>query len=224
MKTQRKNKNIALLYFTLVAVLLGFGVLIPLEPFLVDAFGASGRALGTLVAIYALTQLIFSPLWGALSDRYGRKPLLVLGALGNAIALTMFGFASQLWMLFLARFLSGLFGSATLPTAMAYISDSTSEEERGGGMGIIAAAMGTGMVLGPGIGGWLGGRSLSLPFFIAAGLSLLAAVSILVILPESSPPGKRGKRARFDPALQFANMWRALWSPIGFLLASCQVV
>jgi DHA1 family multidrug resistance protein-like MFS transporter len=216
MRTQRKN--IVLLYFSLVVILLGFGVLIPLEPFLVDAFGASGQALGALVAIYAITQLIFSPLWGGLSDQYGRKPLLVLGALGNAIALIMFGVASQLWMLFLARFLTGLFAAATLPTSMAYISDSTSEEERGRGMGIIGAAMGTGMVLGPGIGGWLGNTSLSLPFFVAAGLSLLAAVLILLILPESLGADKRVERAKFNPVSQFANMWRALWGPIGSLL------
>jgi DHA1 family multidrug resistance protein-like MFS transporter len=183
MKSQRRN--LALLYFTLAVILIGFGVLIPLEAFLVDQFGASGQELGALISLHALCQLLFSPIWGSISDSVGRKPILIVGALGNALALLMFGLSTQLWMLFIARALAGIFAAATLPTALAFISDSTSREDRGGGMGVIGAAMGTGMVLGPGIGGWLGANSLFLPFFVAGGLSLLAALLIYLILPES---------------------------------------
>ena len=213
-----QRKNLALLYFTLAVILMGFGVLIPLEAFLVDDFGASGQALGLLVSLHALFQLLFSPIWGSLSDQHGRKPLLMVGALGNALALVMFGLSTQLWMLFVARALAGLFSAATLPTAMAFISDSTSAENRGGGMGVIGAAMGTGMVLGPGLGGWLGSSSLSLPFFVAGGLSLLAAVLIFLILPESLPPEERQEQVEISVTERFTGMWHGLKGPLGLLL------
>lgn len=213
MKTQ--TRNLVLLYFTLAVILLGFGVLIPLEAFLVDRFGASGQALGALVSLHALCQLLFSPLWGSISDSVGRKPILMTGAVGNALSLVMFGLSNQLWMLFVARALGGIFAAATMPTALAFIGDSTSRENRGGGMGVIGAAMGTGMVLGPGLGGWLGANSLSLPFYVTGALSLLAAVLISLILPESLPQEKRRQELKLDVASRFKGMWQGLNGPLG---------
>ena len=112
MKAQ--SRNLILLYFTLAVILLGFGVLIPLEAFLVDEFGASGQALGALVSLHAFFQLLFSPIWGSISDSVGRKPILMLGAIGNALSLVMFGLSDQLWMLFIARALGGIFAAATM--------------------------------------------------------------------------------------------------------------
>jgi len=215
---QSQRRNLALLYFTLTVILLGFGVLIPLEAFLVDKFGASGQELGTLISLHALCQLLFSPIWGSISDSVGRKPILMVGALGNALSLLMFGLSTQLWMLFIARALAGIFAAATLPTALAFISDSTSREDRGGGMGVIGAAMGTGMVLGPGIGGWLGANSLSLPFFVAGGLSLLAALLIYLILPESLPARDRNLRVELDIKSRFSAMWSGLKGPLALFL------
>jgi len=216
-----QRRNLILLYFTLAVILLGFGVLIPLEAFLVDDFGASGKALGALISLHALFQLVFSPIWGSISDNVGRKPILIVGALGNALALLMFGLSTQLWMLFVARALSGIFSAATLPTALAFIGDSTSKENRGGGMGVIGAAMGTGMVLGPGIGGWLGAESLSTPFFVAGALSLVAGLLIVLILPESLPVEKRAKGVKLDISSRYAGMWQGLKGPMGmfFLLS-----
>ena len=213
MKTQARN--LILLYFTLAVILLGFGVLIPLEAFLVDKFGASGQALGALVSLHALCQLLFSPLWGSISDSVGRKPILMIGAVGNALSLVMFGLSSQLWMLFIARALGGIFAAATMPTALAFIGDSTSRENRGRGMGIIGAAMGTGMVLGPGLGGWLGANSLALPFYVTGALSLLAAALIFLILPESLPEEKRRQELQVDIASRFKGMWQGLNGPLG---------
>ena len=210
-----QTRNLILLYFTLAVILLGFGVLIPLEATLVDKFGASGQALGALVSLHALFQLIFSPIWGSISDSVGRKPILMVGAVGNALSLVMFGLSTQLWMLFVARALGGMFAAATMPTALAFIGDSTSEENRGGGMGVIGAAMGTGMVLGPGIGGWLGANSLSLPFFVSGALSLFAAVLIFLILPESLPEKNRGQKLKLDVGSRFAGMWSGLKGPLG---------
>ena len=218
---QSQKRNLILLYFTLAVILLGFGVLIPLEAFLVEKFGASGQALGALLSLHALCQLLFSPIWGSISDSVGRKPILMVGAIGNAAALVMFGLSTHLWMLFVARALSGTFAAATMPTALAYIGDSTSKEDRGGGMGVIGAAFGTGMVLGPGIGGWLGANSLSLPFFVTGVLSLLAAVLVFFILPESLPAEKRGQTVKVDLASRFTGMWDGLKGPLSifFLLS-----
>ena len=212
-----KNRSLAILFFTLVVIMLGFGLIIPILPFLVEKFGGGGIAMGSLMAVYSLMQFIFSPFWGDLSDRYGRKPLLLMGTVGNGLTMIGFGLSGNLWMLFLFRALGGLLSSATLPTAMAYISDSTSENDRGGGMGLIGAAMGVGMVLGPGIGGMMGGRSLQAPFLLAAGLSFLAMILIYAFLPESLGPGKRSTAVKGFRGPQFSLMWAALLGPIGFL-------
>lgn len=217
MKKQNR-RSIAILFVTLVVVMLGFGMIIPLIPYYIEDFGASGRELGLLMATFATMQFFSAPLWGQLSDRHGRKGILMIGILGNATSQLLFGLSTELWMLFASRALAGILSAATLPTAMAYIGDSTSDEDRGSGMGMIGAAMGVGMVLGPGLGGWLATYSLSLPFFVAAGLSMLVLLFVLLVLPESLPKEARtlGQKAIRGP--QFGEMWKALFGPIGFLL------
>ena len=212
-----KNRNIAILFFTLVVVMLGFGMIIPVLPFLVEKFGGGGMAMGTLMAVFSLMQFIFSPLWGDLSDRYGRRPLLLVGTLGNGLTMIGFGLSTNLGMLYLFRALGGILSSATLPTAMAFIGDSTDEHERGGGMGIVGAAMGVGMVLGPGIGGMLGGKSMQAPFFLSAALSLLAMTLIWFFLQESLPADKRTTARPGFRGPQLGAMWTALFGPIVFL-------
>ena len=213
------SKNILILFLTLVIVMMGFGMIIPILPFYVKSFGASGSAMGLLMSAYAVMQFIFSPIWGSLSDRYGRKPLLLLGLAGNAFAMALSGLSIELWMLVASRALAGMLSSATLPTAMAFVGDSTAEEDRGGGMGKLGAAMGVGMILGPGLGGWLAEGSLSAPFYLAAGLSVLAMLLILLFLPESLPPEKRTHNTENKiHGPQFQEMWQALFSPIGILL------
>jgi DHA1 family multidrug resistance protein-like MFS transporter len=213
-----EQRNILILSFTLVVVMLGYGMVIPIIPFYVENMGAGGTELGMLVASYALMRLVFGPIWGSLSDRIGRKPVLMIGVFGYAIAMFFFGLATQLWMLFAARVLSGILSSATAPTTMAYIGDSTPEEERGGGMGMMGAAVGLGTVLGPGLGGLLSGSSLATPFFIAAGLSLLSVVLIYLLLPESLPAGERRSSAEKLHGLRRRDLWQALSGPIGILL------
>jgi DHA1 family multidrug resistance protein-like MFS transporter len=212
------RKNLLILAFTLAVIMLGFGMVIPIMPFYVERMGASGTELGLLVASYGLMRLIFAPIWGSLSDRVGRKPILMLGVLGNGLALLLFGLSTELWMLFIARSLSGILSSATSPTTMAYISDSTSERDRGGGMGILGAAVGVGTVFGPGLGGWLAGDSLATPFFIASGLSLVSLLLILILLPESLPAKARQQTAGEVKTFRIGELWRALFSPIGILL------
>ena len=197
--------------------MLGFGIIIPILPFYVEKFGGGGAEMGYLMAIFSIMQFIFSPIWGSLSDKYGRKPIILVGTFGNAISMILLGFSNSLWMLYASRGLAGILSSATLPTSMAFISDSTNERERGGGMGIIGAAMGLGMVLGPGIGGFMGQVSLSTPFFFAGAVSLIAMVLIWLFLPESLPGEKRDRTLKLHGP-QFAKMIEALSTPIGFLL------
>ena len=210
-----RNRPVLILFFTLVVVMLGFGIVIPILPFYVTQFGGGGSAMGGLMAIYGVMQFLFAPIWGSLSDRYGRKPILMVGVLGNAIAQILYGFSTQLWMLFAARALAGILSSATLPTAMAYIGDSTEQGERGGKMGMIGAAMGLGMVVGPGLGGWMAHLSLSAPFFLAAGLSLLALLMVFLLLPESHAPGQVQSTTGKPSRLRL--LFKALQSPIGVL-------
>lgn len=212
-----KNTKLVTLFFTMIVVMIGFGIIIPIMPFYIEEFGAGGTELGMMMAIFSIMQFISSPFWGQLSDRHGRKRIMMIGALGNALSLLMMAFANSYWVLFAARAFGGLISSATLPTAMAYISDSTNEQDRGAGMGIIGAAMGVGMVLGPGLGGWLAGDSYHTPFLLAAGMSLLSLLMIWFVLPESLPAHKRTGQARAR-GVQVGVMWRALFGPTGFLL------
>ena len=212
-----RNRNLAILFFTMVVVMIGFGIVIPILPFYVESFGVSGKGLGLLMASFSIMQFVFSPVWGALSDRHGRKRVLLLGVLGNGLSLLLMGLSSTYWLLLASRALGGVLSSATLPTAMAFIADSTSDEDRGGGMGVVAAAMGLGMVLGPGVGGWLAADSLATPFYVAAALSIVALALIAAFLPESLPEGERDSATRVRGP-QGRQMLRALAGPLGFLL------
>jgi len=212
------NRNVLILAFTLMVVMLGYGMIQPILPFLITKLGASGRDLGILTSAYAAMQLVFAPLWGSLSDRIGRKPVLLIGALGYAITLFIFGISTRFWMLFLARAASGVLSSAAMPTAMAYVSDNLPSQQRSGAMGKLGAAIGLGVVLGPLLGGLLSNHSLSLPFFVGAALALLALFLILILLPESHPPAPAQDRLRGAGFWQPAALRNTLLSPAGVLL------
>jgi MFS transporter, DHA1 family, multidrug resistance protein len=212
------RKNILILSFTLLVVMLGYGMIQPIIPFLITKLGASGSDLGVLSAVYAAMQLVFAPLWGTLSDRIGRKPVLLIGVLGYAIAMFIFGLATQFWMLFVARTFSGVLSSATMPTAMAYITDNLPEEKRGGAMGQLGAATGMGVVLGPLLGGFLSVDSLSLPFFVGSGLALLSLILVFVLLPESHPAQAAGIAVQTENFWQRDVLQKILLSPAGILM------
>jgi MFS transporter, DHA1 family, multidrug resistance protein len=225
------RKNLYILSFTLLVVMLGYGMVMPIMPFYIENLGVGGTELGWLMATYSLMQLIFAPIWGALSDRYGRKPILSVGVLGYAITLLMFGLSTTFWMLFIARSLSGILSSATNPTAMAYISDNAPEKERSKGMGQLGAAVGIGVIFGPLMGGYLSTDSLSLPFFVGSGLAFLALLLVIFLLPESKnaslPMGKlvqsNGQNSSPQPDSTIRPRTRdiylqVIFSPAGVLL------
>ena len=217
MKTTNR-RNLFILVFALLVVMLGFGMVIPVFPFIIDKLGASGSALGVLVATAALTEFLFGPIWGSISDRVGRKPILMIGMFGYALSMFAFGVATKLWMLLLFRAFSGVLSSATMTTTMAYIGDSTSEKSRGGGMGILGAVGGAWTVIGPGIGGLLAGGSLSTPFFASTLMALLSLLLITLFLPESLPVESRASQGQRIKLIRFGELWRALTGPIGLLL------
>lgn len=204
-----KNRSpMAFIFLTVFIDLLGAGIVLPLLPYYVkfveqssSPLLAENRAIivGALAASFSLMQFLFAPVLGALSDRYGRRPVLLISLLGTGISYILFGLAGSLAgfgveavlaMLFLARILDGITGG-NISTAQAYIADSTTPENRAKGMGLIGAAFGLGFMLGPAIGGLLSGISLSAPAFAAAALALVNVAFGFFMLPETLPPERR---------------------------------
>jgi len=193
------------IFLTVFIDLLGFGMIIPLLAVYSKAYGASQSELGLLFACFSGMQFVFAPMWGRLSDRIGRRPVLIGGLLGTAGSYLLFGFAGSMPLIFASRILAGFFG-ANISTAQAYIADVTTPENRAKGMGLIGAAFGLGFTLGPWIGGELAAISPQAPGFLAAGLSLAAATFGYLKLPE--PPRIRHAATRifrFDQARHAAR-------------------
>ena len=210
-----KRKNTFILFFSLMVVMTGYGIAMPVLPFYVESLGGRGVHYGLLIASYGVMQLIFAPVWGSLSDKYGRKPILLVGLIGLGMAMSLFALANKLWMLYAAQMLSGGLSSATLPAAQAYVGDSTTQEERGGAMGKIGGAIGLGIVLGPGIGGLLAHWSIATPFLTASGFCLLTFMIILVWLPESLPKENRCKTIDIE-FMKIKGLWQVISTSIGF--------
>ncbi len=204
---------------TIFMVMMGYGIFIPVIPFYAGAMGAGGRDLGLLTATYAITQLLFSPVWGQVSDRIGRRPVLLIGVAGCVGTQLLYGLATHLWMFFVVRALAGAITSAVFPTAMAYIADATTPEERSGGMGLVTAAMYAGMMLGPGLGGLLANYGLAVPFFAAAALSAVVLLFVWLAVPESLPAELRSRQAARLPGAELISIGPALRGPLKQLFA-----
>ncbi len=184
-----KRSPLVVIFITVFIDLVSFGIVIPLLPFYAQNFGASGVVIGLLLSVFSLMSFIFMPLWGRLSDRYGRRPILLITIGGSFIAYLLFSTSFSLWMLFLSRILAGI-SNANISVAQAYISDVTTVENRSKGMGMIGAAFGLGFIFGPLISGvfstdYFGDMKYALPGYIAAGLCLVNLISAYFLLPES---------------------------------------
>ena len=200
--------------------LLGLTIIIPILPLYAASFNATPIIVGIVGAAYPVMQFLGAPVLGRLSDRYGRKPVLVISQIGTLTGFIILGFASSLWMLTLSRVIDGISG-ANIATAQAVITDSTTEKNRTQGLGLIGAAFGIGFILGPAIAfGALSitGNNYAAPAFIAAGFSLLSILLTVFWLPETLPPQERGK-AEKKPVFSMNALIRALNHPaVGFLL------
>ncbi|GIN69986.1 tetracycline resistance MFS efflux pump [Bacillus sp. J14TS2] len=206
------KKALPILFAVMFFVMVGFGIIIPVLPFYAEELGATPTQLGLLMAVYSLMQLLFSPIWGRVSDRIGRKPVMLIGIFGLAISFFLMASASSLGMLFAARIIGGLLSSANMPTVTAYVADITSPEDRGKGMGVVGASVGLGFILGPAIGGIFSESNLSTPFLLSGISSLITFLLVLFILRESLPADKRGTGTG-----KKESMFKALQGPISIL-------
>jgi len=188
-----------LIFLTVFIDLLGFGILIPILPtFATKELHVDETAIGIAIAIYSFTQFFFNPIFGKSSDKHGRRPLIVISLLLNAIGYLIFAFTHTYWMLLASRIIAGIGGSA-IGVAQAYIADVTTKENRSKGMGLIGAAFGLGFVFGPLIGGFLAEYGYAVTGFVSAGFSTLAFILTLLYLPESNlNRNKLLKRKLFD--------------------------
>ncbi len=186
-----------LLFGVILLDLIGFGIVIPILPFLSPQLGAGKFDIALIIVSYAICSGLCGPFWGKLSDRIGRKPVIMICLAGGALAYVMLGLASELWMVYVARAFAGLM-AGNIGVASAMMADLTTPETRARGMGLIGAAFGLGLVMGPLLGGLLAGdgTSFMLPCIVAGGMSVLAIIAAAVFLPESLTTERRAQNLR----------------------------
>jgi MFS transporter, DHA1 family, tetracycline resistance protein len=206
MKTQKNTLWIVVGIVLLNSV--GFSVVLPLLPFLVGKYLPSQQVvvgMSALMSVFAACTFFAAPVFGALSDRYGRKNILIVSLLGSVAGYVLFGIGGALWILLVGRIIDGL-TAGNISTLFAYIADSTEPEERSKWFGYIGAVMGIGKIGGPALGGLLGSIALGLPFFITAAFIFLSALAVYFLLPESLTPEKRTKHLSPDSFNAFAHL------------------
>jgi predicted MFS family arabinose efflux permease len=210
-----RSSVLRIVFLTVFIDLLGFGIVIPLLPLYAEKYRPSALAFGLLMSSYSAMQFLFAPLLGRLSDRFGRRPVILFSLAGTVLGYLLFAFARSLPMLFASRLLDGATGG-NIGTAQAVIADTTSREERARGMGLVGMAFGLGFIFGPAIGGFTVALGESAPGLAAAALSFTALVWAYLKLPETRPEGGAG--ARFS-VFSFATLRRAFRRPeIGALM------
>lgn len=212
----KNNKSLMTIFLIVFIDLLGFGIILPLLPYIAEKYSAGPLQIGLLTATYSFFQLIASPILGRLSDRYGRKKLLIISQLGSALGYLILGLAGNLPLLFLSRIIDGITGG-NISIAQAYIADVTDKKNRARGMGILGAAFGLGFIFGPAIGGFLSKFSYAAPAYFATAISLLTVLTTIFFLKETIDE----KKAVISPKtrLNLEEFKRVLaMKPIGLLI------
>jgi MFS family permease len=231
MPSSSRKAALATVFLVVLIDLMGFGLVLPLLPFFAREFAASPVTVGFLFSSYSICQLICSPLWGAWSDRVGRRPVMLISTLGSTLSYVLFAFSGSLGMLFASRILAGVMGG-NISAAQAYITDVTPPEERTRGMGLIGAAFGIGFVIGPALAtllihpsvrailetavasaapafaGWLAGHAFALPGLTGAMLSALSFLLVVAKLPESRTASSGGAAGTDRAGVFTARFWR----------------
>ncbi len=189
-----KSIILFLLMFNMFVTFNSFGLIMPVIPTYLKSFGAAGQVLGFIIACFAFAQFLFSPLAGNLSDRYGRKYLIIFGLFVNGLSQIMFGLSTEIWMLFASRFITGFGTAFIVPPVMAYAADLTTNKERGKAMGWLGAAISLGFMIGPGIGGLLSNISMHTPFYFGGFGTIFAGILSFMILPTIKPVKKEQQK------------------------------
>lgn len=185
------KKVLPILFAIMFLVMVGFGIIIPIIPYYTEYLGASVTGLGWLMSIYSITQFVFAPIWGKVSDKIGRKPVILIGIIGLALSFYLMAIAKTFAFMFIARTIGGILSAANMTTVMAYVADITTKENRAKGMGMIGAATGLGFVFGPAIGGVLSRTSIVLPFWVSGICATVTAIGVFFLLEESKVKQKR---------------------------------
>ncbi|WP_274361603.1 MFS transporter [Paenibacillus thermotolerans] len=215
------DKRLPIILFMVFTIFLGFGIIIPVLPAMIVGSGAERFHLYVMLAAYSAASFLMSPFWGELSDRLGRRPVLLMGVAGFSVSFLLFGLSSgHLGLMYASRILGGIFSGAATSCAVAYIADITSEEKRTRSMGLIGMSIGLGFIFGPGIGGALSNFGTAVPFFVASGVALVNFLFALFSLPESVSAEERRKHA----AKEKVSRWTAFEGPIRYLFVLSFIV
>ncbi|MBX9971073.1 MFS transporter [Priestia aryabhattai] len=191
-KTIKEQKLILIILLSNIFIaFLGIGLIVPVMPSFMDIMHLSGKTMGYLVAVYAMAQLLMSPFAGRWVDRYGRKKIIIIGLFLFGVSELIFGLGTNVWVLYISRILGGISAAFIMPGVTAYVADITSVQERPKAMGYISAAISTGYIIGPGIGGFIAEYGIRMPFFFAAAIAILACIPSIFILEEDLPTKER---------------------------------
>ncbi|GIP32863.1 MFS transporter [Paenibacillus sp. J2TS4] len=207
------KKQMIIIMLLLMTVFIGFGIIIPILPVIIGGGEGEGIHLALLLSLYSAVSFIMSPWWGGVSDRIGRRPVLLTGLLGFSLSFFLFAIAGDnLWLMYVSRIIGGAFSGAVTSCAVAYVADITSEEERTKGMGLVGMSIGLGFLFGPALGGILSVWGNSAPFFASSLLSLLTFIFAFRFLTESLPESARKQRTEEKP-----SRWTAFQGSLKYL-------
>jgi DHA1 family multidrug resistance protein-like MFS transporter len=183
--TTDQRKKLTILMINMFIAIGSFGIIIPILPAYLESINQGGTAAGLMIAIFAGAQLIFSPIAGKWTDQYGRRKMIIYGLIGLTASMFVFYGTNSIWWLYISRFIGGVGAALLVPAIFAYVADITTMDQRAKGNSLVSAAMSLGIVIGPGVGGFLADFGLKMPFLISALVSLVAVIFSVIVLKES---------------------------------------
>ncbi|MED4533374.1 MFS transporter [Metabacillus fastidiosus] len=217
-KTIKEQKSVLIILLSNIFIaFLGIGLVIPVMPSLMNIMHLSGKTMGYLVAVFAVAQLVMSPFAGRWVDRYGRKKIIIIGLFLFGVSELIFGLGTNVSVLYISRILGGISAAFIMPGVTAYVADITSVQERSKAMGYVSAAISTGFIIGPGIGGFIAEYGIRMPFFVAAAIAMLACISSIFILKEPLTKEKLAEISSNTKQTNFISDLKRSLNPLYFI-------